>query len=97
MSLTPPQIKYLKGLAHHRKPVVTVGNAGLTEPVLAEVRIALRAHELVKIKLPAVEREERDALLARICLDTEAEPVQRIGRAAVIYRRAEKPRIQLPA
>jgi RNA-binding protein len=96
MPLKIAQIKYLKGLAHHRKPVVTVGNAGLTAPVLAEIRLALKAHELVKIKLPALERDERDALLARICDETEAEPVQRIGRMAVIYRRAAKPKIQLP-
>jgi RNA-binding protein len=97
MSLTIAQIKYLKALAHHRKPVVTVGAAGLTAPVLAEVRIALKAHELVKIKLPALERGERDAMLGQICRDTEAEPVQHIGRMGVIYRRAEKPKIQLPA
>lgn len=97
MSLTPSQIKYLKGLAHHRKPVVAVGNQGLTEPVLAEIRIALKAHELLKIKLPGVERDERDSLFERICRDTGAEPVQRIGRVAVIYRRADKPKIQLPA
>lgn len=97
MSLTIQQIKHLKALAHHRKPVVTVGAAGVTEPVLAEVRIALKAHELVKIKLPAVERGARDAMLAQICRDTEAEPVQHIGRMGVIYRRAEKPKIQLPA
>ena len=97
MSLTVHQIKYLKALAHHRKPVVTVGAAGVTDAVLAEIRIALNAHELVKIKLPAIERGERDILFERICRDTQAEPVQRIGRAGVIYRRAEKPKIQLPA
>lgn len=97
MSLTVPQIKHLKALAHHRKPVVTVGAAGVTDPVLAEIRLALKAHELVKIKLPALERGERDSLLARICRDTQAESVQHIGRMGVIYRRADKPRIQLPA
>lgn len=96
MSLTVTQIKYLKSLAHHRKPVVTVGAAGVTEPVLAEVRTALKAHELVKIKLPAVERAARDTLLRRICRETEAEPVQHIGRMGIIYRRAAPPRIQLP-
>lgn len=97
MSLTQPQIKYLKGLAHHRDPVVTVGNAGLTAAVLAEIVLALKAHELLKVKMPALERAERDTLFARICLESEAEPVQQIGRVAVIYRRADKPKIQLPA
>jgi RNA-binding protein len=96
MSLTVKQRVHLRGLAHTRKPVVTVGAAGLTEPVLKEVEIALVAHELVKIKLPGIERAERDAMLASICETTGAEPVQRIGRMAVIYRHGKKPKIQLP-
>ena len=97
MSLTPTQIKYLKGLAHHCKPVVTIGAAGLTAPVLREISIALKAHELVKIKLPALKREERQAIFEQICADTGAETVQHIGRMAVVYQRAEKPKLQLPA
>jgi RNA-binding protein len=97
MSLTQTQIKYLKGLAHHRKAVILVGAAGLSASVLREIGVALNAHELLKIRLPAVERDERLALFARICAETGAEAVQHIGRMAVIYRRAEKPKIQLPA
>ena len=97
MSLSPAQIKYLKGLAHHRKPVVAVGQAGFTPAVLREVRIALRAHELLKIKLPALERGARQQLFEQICQASQAEPVQHIGRMAVIYRPADKPKIQLPA
>jgi len=53
MALNIRQKKYLRQQAHARKPVVTVGNQGLSAAVLAEVRIALRTHELLKIKLPA--------------------------------------------
>jgi RNA-binding protein len=97
MSLSQTQIKYLKALAHHRKPVVTVGNAGLTAAVLREIRIGLKAHELLKIKLPALERTERQSLFEQICDETGAEAVQHIGRMAIIYMRADKPKIQLPA
>jgi RNA-binding protein len=97
MPLNIRQKKSLRQQAHARKPVVTVGNQGLSAAVLAEIRIALRAHELLKIKLPAGEREARAALLAQICRDTEAEPVQLIGRVAIIYRPSDKPKIQLPA
>jgi RNA-binding protein len=97
MSLKPAQIQYLKGLAHHRKPVILVGAAGLTAAVLREIEIALNAHELLKIRMPAVERADRQALFEQICRDTKAEPVQHIGRVAIIYRRAQKPKIQLPA
>ena len=97
MSLKPAQIQYLKGLAHHRKAVILVGAAGVSAAVLNEIRIALKTHELLKIRLPAVERADRQALFEQICRDTGAEPVQHIGRMAVIFRRGEKPKIQLPA
>jgi len=97
MALNIRQKKFLRQQAHARKPVVTVGNQGLSAAVLAELRIALRTHELLKIKLPAGEREARAALLAQICHDTEAEPVQLIGRVAIVYRPSDKPKIQLPA
>jgi RNA-binding protein len=96
MALNAKQRKHLKALAHHRKPVVHVGNAGVTAPVLKEITQALDVHELLKIRLPGVEREERHLLLERVCEATGAEAVQEIGRVAVIYRRAKKPRLKLP-
>lgn len=96
MSLSGKQRKHLKALAHHRKPVVHVGNAGLTPPVIREIELALAQHELVKIRLPGVERDNRSEMLGKICETTGADPVQEIGRVAVIYRRAEKPRLKLP-
>ena len=97
MSLSARQLKFLRHLAQQRKPVVSVGNRGLTAAVLAEIHIALNSHELLKIKLPAAEREERVALFARICTESAAEPVQHIGRMAILYRPSDKPKIQLPA
>jgi RNA-binding protein len=96
MSLTAKQRQYLKGLAHKRKPVVMLGSAGLTPAVLAEIELALARHELLKIRLPAVDRDERHALVEDMCGKTGAEAVQEIGRVAVLYRRAHKPRIELP-
>lgn len=97
MALNIRQKKYLRQQAHARKTVVTVGNPGLSTAVLTEIGIALQTHELLKIKLPAGEREARAALLAEICRATKAEPVQLIGRVAIIYRPSDKPKIQLPA
>jgi len=97
MSLTQTQIKHLKALAHHRNPVVMIGAAGLTPAVQREIGFALKAHELIKVKLPAIDRDERQALFEKLCTEAGAEPVQHIGRIAVLYRRAEKPKIQLPA
>jgi RNA-binding protein len=96
MSLTPKQRQYLKGLAHKRKPVVLLGEAGLSPSVLAEIELALERHELLKIRLPGVDRDERRAMVVAVCAKTGAETVQEIGRVAVLYRRAKKPRIELP-
>ena len=96
MALSVKQRKHLKALAHHRKPVVQVGNAGITAAVIKEIELALGRHELLKIRLPGVEREARTEMLKKICEATGANAVQEIGRMAVIYRRAEKPRLVLP-
>ena len=96
MALNVKQRQHLKALAHHRKPVVQVGNAGSTAAVIKEIELALGRHELLKIRLPGVERETRTEMLNKICEATGADAVQEIGRMAVIYRRAEKPRLKLP-
>ena len=96
MALSAKQRKHLKALAHHRKPVVQVGNAGVTGAVIKEITLALDAHELLKIRLPGVERETRHTMLEQVCETTGAEAVQEIGRVAVIYRRAKKTRLKLP-
>jgi RNA-binding protein len=97
MALSVKQRKHLKALAHHYKPVVRMGNAGVTVPVIQEIELALERHELLKIRLPTVARAERTQMLKQICETCGADAVQEIGRVAVIYRRAEKPRIALPA
>ena len=94
--MTPKQRKHLKALAHRRKPVVLVGNAGVSAPLLKELEVALERHELLKIRLPGVEREERTKMVQQICAATGAEAVQEIGRVAVIYRAARKPRLVIP-
>jgi len=94
--MTPRQRQHLKALAHKRKPVVLVGNAGVAAPLLKELEIALERHELLKIRLPGVERAERTKMVQKICDATGAEAVQEIGRVAVIYRAARKPRLLVP-
>ena len=96
MALNVKQRQHLKALAHHRKPVVQVGNAGITAAVIKEIELALGHHELIKIRLPGVEREARSEMLKKICAAATADAVQEIGRLAVIYRPAEKPRLKLP-
>ncbi|MBX2867709.1 MAG: ribosome assembly RNA-binding protein YhbY [Acidiferrobacterales bacterium] len=95
-ALTLKQKKHLKGLAHNLKPVVTVGQKGLQTTVLDEIDRALAHHELIKIKLPAGERDARAALLDSICSQSRAELVTLIGRSGVIYRNSDENNITLP-
>jgi len=76
----------LKKQAHHLKPIVQTGAAGLSEPVLAEIERALVDHELVKIKLVAEDKPAFNAEVEAACAALEAACVQQIGRTATLYR-----------
>ena len=77
--------KQLKSTAHSLKPVVMIGQSGLTDAVLVEIELALDHHELLKIKIRA-ERAERKLISEKICAQTGAELIQSIGSCMVIYR-----------
>lgn len=98
MELTEKQRRHLKGLAHPLKPVVLMGNAGLTDAVVAETQRALTDHELIKVRLPGLDREDRDAALQSLAQRTESTMVTRIGHVAVLYKANPRlPRIVLPS
>ncbi|UOA08950.1 MULTISPECIES: ribosome assembly RNA-binding protein YhbY [Methylobacter] len=77
--------KKFRAEAHTLKPVVMIGQSGLTAGVLTELDQALNIHELIKIKIRA-ERDQRKLISEKICSDTGAELIQTIGQIAVIYR-----------
>lgn len=96
MSLTNSQLRYLRGLTHHLKPVVMVSDKGLSENVMVEIETALDHHELVKIKLRG-ERDTREAWIKEIVEKSGALPVHSIGQVACFFRRnPKKPIIALP-
>ncbi|HEX5363216.1 MAG TPA: YhbY family RNA-binding protein [Gallionella sp.] len=84
LSLTVAERLALKGRAHALNPTVMIGNAGLTESVLKEIALNLKAHELIKIRVMA-ERPQREAIMTDICTQLNAAPVQHIGKILVIY------------
>lgn len=96
MSLTAKQKNYLRALAQHRRVIITVGTAGLTDPVLTEIDSALGRHELLKLRLPAGDRDQRTVMIEKISSTLRADLIQAIGRVGVFYRRAEKPKITFP-
>lgn len=95
--LNDKQRKYLRGLAHDLNVVLQTGSAGLTEAVLAEIDVALTAHELIKVRFNAGEREERDAMIEETCEKLDALFIQRVGHVATLFRRnPNKAKIELP-
>lgn len=84
--LSPRERKHLKARAHALEPVVTVGQAGLTEAVVREIDRALTAHELIKVRLGDADREGRAALHDAISARTDAAKVQSVGRMVVLWR-----------
>jgi RNA-binding protein len=76
----------LRSQAHKLRPVVIIGDKGLTDEVLAEIDRSLKAHELIKVRAATDERDARDVWLDTICTRLEAHPIQQIGKVFVIYR-----------
>ena len=96
-ALSERQMRHLRGLAHPLKPVVRLGNAGLTDAVALETARALADHELIKVKAPGGDREKRDAIFNALAERTGSALVHRIGNVAVLYRPDPKlPRIMIP-
>ena len=93
--MTPQERSRLRARAHALDPVVRIGQSGLSPGVLVEIERALKSHELIKIRVAGVERDERQVMLDAVCRATGAEPVQHIGKILVIHR--ENPELRKPA
>ena len=96
MKLSTKQKQFLKGLAHSLKPVVQLGANGLTEGVVAEIDGALAHHELIKVKVPSDDKEEKALIMDAIVRETQAEKLQVIGHVLVIYRQSDEQKIDIP-
>ncbi len=96
MQLTNKQKQFLKGLAHSLKPVVQLGNNGLTEGVVAEIDNALGHHELIKVKIPTDDRDQKALIVDAIVGETGALKVQLIGHMLILFKTSEQQKITLP-
>jgi len=93
--LNPAQRRVLRAAAHHLNPVVSISQKGLTPSVLNEIDRCLKAHELIKLRLYGIERENRGPLLEEICSALRCAEVQHIGNLLVLWR--ENPKDQVTA
>ena len=97
MALSGKQSRHLRGLAHHIKPVVTVGQAGVTPPLVAKTEEELGYHELIKVKVGQGCLDDTKTVAAEISTATGAELVGTIGHVVILYKaRKKEPAIVLP-
>lgn len=87
--------KELRRIAHHLQPVVMVGDSGVSAAVIKETNRALDDHELIKVKVNVLDREDRHALGDELLAACAAESVQRIGKVLVLYRKNPEARADL--
>lgn len=97
MKLNGKQRRLLRAQGHHLGVVVQIGNAGLTDGVVAATEQALVDHELVKVKI-AEDREERERLAEELAMRTQSERVQELGKTVLLFRqRAQDSQFDLSA
>jgi RNA-binding protein len=95
LGLDSTQRRYLRSLAHPLKPIVFVGEGGISPAVTKALDEALTSHELVKIRL----RQPKDKkLAARELAEASASALCGVvGHIVILYRpHPEEPRIKLP-
>lgn len=86
MALTERQKKHLRRLGHDLHPIVLVGQRGMNPGVVEELKLALAHHELVKLRVRAGSREDRDAIFAELASQSGSEFVFRIGNVGLFYK-----------
>jgi RNA-binding protein len=84
------QRKYLRAQAHHLKPLVIIGVKGVTPQLLDTIDVALRDHELIKVKFSEF-KESKKEISEEIAKATESEQVGLIGNIAILYRQQRDP------
>lgn len=89
--LSAKQRQQLKAKAHQLRPVIWIGNKGLTEAVHAEVDRALLDHELIKIRIQSEDRALRQQMADDLILKQSAVLVQMVGSHVTIFRKKPDP------
>jgi RNA-binding protein len=97
LPLDGKQRRHLRALAHDLKPVVQVGKEGVSDAVVRATDQALTDHELIKVRLPQIDKDERDAMADALRARTRSHLAALTGRVAILYRRhPDEPKIRLP-
>lgn len=86
LDITSQERRALRAAAHPLRPVVLIGDKGLTESVLKEIDLNLKAHQLIKVRVAGDDREARGQMLETICETLACATVHHLGKTLIIYR-----------
>ncbi len=90
LEITSRQRSALRAAAHPLRPVVLIGDNGLTETVLKEIDRGLNAHELIKVRVAGDDREARVQMYDQICDALACAPVHHLGKMLILFRPGKK-------
>jgi len=90
MALTSKERKDLKSRAHHLKPVIRIGQKGITDNLVLETELALDTHELIKVHNASEDRDERKQNSEELATRCHAEIVDCIGKTSILFRKKQK-------
>ena len=94
--LNGKQKRFLRGLGHGLKPVITVGKGEVNEALVKETAEAIACHELIKVKILESCLMDRFDVAEALAAACQAEVAQVLGRTLLLYKKAKEPKIELP-
>ncbi len=95
--MTSKQRAYLKSLAMKIDPIFNIGKGSLSPELIAGVRDALEARELVKISVLQNCMDDPRQLAEVLAERTRSQVVQVIGKKIILYKESKNhKRIELP-
>lgn len=95
MTLTNQQIKQLRKLAHHEKPLFQMGKQGLSHNFIQQINEALEKRELIKFHVLQNSSESVKEVATLIADQVGADVVQTIGSTAILYRQSSQANHQM--
>ena len=96
-TLTGKQKKFLRALGVTIEPVVQIGKEGLTPAIVESAREAVKARELIKVRVLQNCMEEPKAVITMLAERADTDLVQVIGRNGLLYKKNfNKTKIELP-
>ena len=95
--LTSKQRAYLRGIAAKEDTILQVGKGGIGENLITQVNDALKAREIVKLKVLETAMLSSAEAAAELAEATKSVVVQTIGNKLVLFKRnPQEPKIELP-